>query len=99
MPQERRRTPRLNGPFDGTWNGTSGSRDCRITDLNAAGCFIDTLARPEVGSALVVTVTVKGQAFELGGKVVFHDRIQGFGVQFQPSDETTRLSGFLTSVT
>lgn len=74
------------GPFDGGWDGASGMRDCRITDLNAGGCFVDAYASNPVGTKLVTEVRVGGRTFRLASEVVFVDRVQGFGVRFLERD-------------
>jgi len=37
MTEDRRRYRPFTGPFDGSWDGSAGARDCRITDLSAGG--------------------------------------------------------------
>lgn len=74
------------GPFDGGWDGASGMRDCRITDLNPGGCFVDAYASNPVGTRLVTEVHVDGQTFRLASEVVYVDRIQGFAVRFLEPD-------------
>jgi hypothetical protein len=91
MSIERRIHPRLTGPFDGSWDGTSGMRTCRITDLSAGGCFIDAVAAPASGSTIAVLVNFEDESFLVPAAVVYVDRIQGFAVQFLPDEVTTRL--------
>jgi Tfp pilus assembly protein PilZ len=95
MTENRRRYPRFAGPFDGSWDGLAGARDCRVTDLNAGGCFIDSFGRPETGGEVTITVVVAGQRFTLPGKVVHVDSVQGFGVQFAESDASWQLAAVL----
>jgi Tfp pilus assembly protein PilZ len=73
----------------------AGTRDCRITDLNAGGCFIDSFGRPETGGEVTITVVVAGRSFTLSGTVVHVDPVQGFGVQFAESDTTRQLAAAL----
>lgn len=82
MANERRSTARLPGPFEGSWDGASGMRDCRVTDLSAGGCFIDAYASQPVGAKITVELKVHGQQFRLPAQVVYADRIQGFAVKF-----------------
>lgn len=86
MGDERRRFPRLAGPYDGGWDGASGLRECRITDLNPGGCFVDAYASNPVGTRLVTEVRLGGQTFRFTSEVVFVDRVQGFGVRFLDAD-------------
>jgi hypothetical protein len=92
MTDNRRRYRRFTGPYDGSWDGLAGARDCRVTDLNAGGCFIDSFGRPETGGEVTVTVIVAGQRFSLPGTVVHVDPVQGFGVQFTEADATRQLA-------
>lgn len=98
MGDERRRFARQPGPFDGGWDGASGMRDCRITDLNPGGCFVDAYASNPVGTRLVTDVRIDGQTFRLASEVVYVDRIQGFAVRFlEPSSALARaLAGAAT---
>ena len=92
MSQERRQFARQPGPFDGSWNGASEQRECRITDLSPGGCFVVAPGRPEPGSTIAVTVQLGGARFTLPGEVVYLDRVQGFGVRFRASDQTRALA-------
>jgi len=92
MSVERRQFARQPGPFDGSWNGASGLRDCRITDLSPGGCFVDAPGQPAPGSAIAVAVQFGETRFTLPGEVVYLDRIQGFGVRFLASDQTRALA-------
>jgi hypothetical protein len=95
MREERRRHSRVAGPFDGNWSGAAGARECRITDLSAGGCFVDALSRQDPGTEITITVVVAGQTLSVPGTVVYVDRVQGFGVQFQESEATRRLADAL----
>lgn len=98
MTENRRRYPRLAGPFDGNWNGAAGIRECRITDLNHEGCFIDAMGQPEAGAAVTITAVVAGREFSLPGTVVYVDRVQGFAVLFTESDSRTALAAVLETL-
>jgi hypothetical protein len=86
MANERRGTARLVGPFEGTWDGAAGMRECRITDLSAGGCFLDTYASQPVGARITVEIKLRGQSFRLRAEVVYVDRVQGFAVKFLDQD-------------
>jgi len=86
MKTERRTYKRLTGPFEGGWDGASGMRDCRITDLSQGGCFIDAYASNPVGAFVSIRLTVNGHAFTLRSEVVYVDRVQGFAVRFRDND-------------
>ncbi len=82
MKNERRNFKRLVGPYDGGWDGASGMRDCRVTDLSRGGCFIDAYASNPVGAKITTDIKLSGQAFRLRSEVVYVDRVQGFAVRF-----------------
>lgn len=86
MTNERRSAKRLPGPYDGGWNGESGTRECRITDLSVGGCFIDSFATSGVGGKVTVDVRLSGQSFRLKAEVVYVDKVQGFAVRFADND-------------
>jgi hypothetical protein len=92
MNVERRQKPRLAGPYDASWSGASGLRHCRITELSAGGCFIDSFTSAEPGASLIVTVSLADRQFTLPAEVVYIDTVQGFGVRFLPSDDATALA-------
>ena len=91
MPNERRVDVRLAGPFEGTWDGAAGMRDCRVTDLSAGGCFIDAYASQPVGAKIVTEIKLKGQTIRLPSEVVYVDRVQGFAVRFFDSEARKTL--------
>jgi len=82
MNNERRSFKRLSGPYDGGWDGASGRRECRITDLSRGGCFIDAYASNAVGARLTTEITLSGETYRLRSEVVYVDRVQGFAVRF-----------------
>jgi Tfp pilus assembly protein PilZ len=98
MTENRRLHRRITGPYDGNWDGSAGARDCRVTDLSVAGCFIDSFSRPEMGGEVIITVGLAGRSFTLPGKVVHVDPVQGFGVQFTESDATRQLATVLDAL-
>jgi hypothetical protein len=89
---ERRSHQRLKGPFDGSWDGSSGMRTCRITDLSVSGCFIDALASPEAGSVINVSIQLDGQTFLVPATVVYIDRVQGFAARFANTADAQALA-------
>lgn len=89
MTNERRSARRLPGPFDGGWNGESGSRECRITDLSIGGCFVDSLSNNAVGTRVNVQIRLLGRTHQLRAMVAYVDKIQGFAVTFKDNDAAT----------
>ena len=86
MSNERRTFKRLMGPFEGGWDGASGMRDCRVTDLSRGGCFIDAYASNPVGARITARVRLDGRDFQLRSEVVYVDRVQGFAVRFRDNE-------------
>ncbi len=86
MSNERRTFTRLVGPFEGGWDGASGMRDCRVTDLSRGGCFIDAYASNPVGARIPTRVRLDGRDYQLRSEVVYVDRVQGFAVRFRDND-------------
>ncbi len=91
MTKERRSSKRLSGTFEGGWDGASGLRDCRITDLSAGGCFIDAYASNPVGTRVTIVVRLSEQEFRLNSEVVYVDRVQGFAVRFLDDNDPKML--------
>ncbi len=98
MTKERRGARRLTGPYDGGWDGASGMRECRITDLSATGCFIDAIASNPVGARLTTEVRLSGQTFRLLAEVVYVDRVQGFSVRFLDDNDPAVVKAFRESM-
>jgi hypothetical protein len=94
MTSERRSYKRLSGPYDGGWDGASGMRDCRITDLSPGGCFIDAYASNPVGAKITTEVTLAGRPFRLRAEVVYVDRVQGFAVRFLDDNDPAEMKAF-----
>ena len=99
MTNERRSANRFHGPFDGGWNGESGTRECRITDLSVGGCFVDSLSNNAVGTKVRVFVTIGTQTLRLRAEVIYVDRVQGFAVAFKDNDASvmTALADAITA--
>lgn len=86
MMKERRSLKRYHGPFDGGWNGESGTRECRITDLSLGGCFIDSLSNNVAGSTVQVFLRLTERVLRLRAEVVYVDKVQGFAVAFHDNE-------------
>jgi PilZ domain len=89
---DRRQHERIKGPFDGSWDGAAGMRTCRITDLSASGCFIDAMGAPGVGTVLNIAIELDGRSFVIPSTVAYVDRIQGFAVRFNHTEQTSQLA-------
>jgi hypothetical protein len=81
----RRKHPRLTGPFDARWRGASGGGLCRIGDISLGGCFVHAAILPNVGERTSVSVEIDGEDHPLPmGTVVNIDWGLGFAVEFKP---------------
>jgi hypothetical protein len=84
--RERRRHPRVKGPFDATWEGASGRADCRVWDLSVAGCFVESLATQRSGEPMALQINAPEGSARVSGVVVYSVSNQGFAVQFTAVD-------------
>jgi hypothetical protein len=83
--KERRASPRIRRPFEGSWSGASGATRCRIGDISLGGCFVESLATPVVGEATTVTVTFGDEhSMSFSGTVLYIEKSMGFAVKFNP---------------
>lgn len=98
MTNERRSFTRLAGPYEGSWDGASGRRECRITDLSPGGCFIDAYASNPVGAKITTDITLSGQSFRLRSEVVYVDRVQGFAVRFLDDNDAAVLKALADAI-
>ena len=79
---ERRAHPRVKGPFEGFWDGST-TRAGRISDLSVGGCFIESLTpQPHAGQHITVSIAVSGGQINLPGEVIYIEGAQGFAVKF-----------------
>jgi hypothetical protein len=79
---ERRKNPRVSGPFDGTWRGASAHGRCRITDLGLGGCFVQSLGTPVTGEETFVTIDCGDRQLELRAVVAYVEPGMGFALKF-----------------
>lgn len=93
MNEDRRLHPRIQHPFEGSWSGTSGATRCRVGDISLGGCFVESLAAPNVGDSTTVTVTFGDQhSMSFAGKVVYVEQPMGFAVKFNPLQGHDRVT-------
>lgn len=87
---EHRRFKRVKHPFTGIWRGGSRDGECRISDLSAGGCYVQTMAMPGVGESTVITIDVFGHQFELTGRIVYVEPAMGFAMEFTDMPDSQR---------
>ena len=90
---DRRKHPRLVGPFQARWQARSGAAQrCRVGDLSLGGCFVHSQKTPTPGTAVTVTIDLDGEPSPpLSGIVVHEEWSDGFALRFGALD-AARLS-------
>jgi PilZ domain len=80
---DRRGSPRVAYPFDGSCSGLSGRRAVRIGDLSVSGCFVESIEATAPGERIELRIDIPDRAaIELAGEVVYTSPPVGFGVRF-----------------
>jgi hypothetical protein len=98
---DRRKHARILKPIDGRWLGGGAGTNCRLLDLSAGGCFVQSLSSPAIGDSTSVVLTVNdGRPLTLNGTVVHIEARIGFSVQFtqMSADCASRLATFIDSL-
>lgn len=93
-PVERRRHPRIHGPFDGRRCGLIDI-PILIRDISEGGCFVHSVHEAEVGGRLTLAIEVPGgDLIAVEGQVVSCHSPVGFGVRFVdlPESASARLA-------
>jgi len=81
---DRRRFPRLIGPFKGAWRGTSRSNACLIRDISLDGCYVESLTTPQRDEETQITINVNGDDFAAPiGTAVYLESSMSFAVKFR----------------
>ncbi len=94
---ERRVHPRLKGPFEGSWEGSS-ARVNRIIDVSVGGCFIESVTAPASAQHIRISISFAGRPFSLHGVVLYAEQNYGFAVRFEePPPEMLELIERATS--
>lgn len=80
---ERRVAERVNVSLEAIWEGMSGRREARVTDLSLHGCFLESCAQTSVGEQIrFLLKTPTERWLELTGEVAFYQPMVGFGMKF-----------------
>jgi hypothetical protein len=83
MNQESRRHQRVSVSIGVEMDFAIGAREARISDLSMGGCFIDSIARVEVGELLSFVIALtQGREARLCGEVAYVFPNLGFGLRF-----------------
>jgi hypothetical protein len=88
---ERRNSPRVPVSLEATWEGMSGNREARVTDISLHGCFLESCAQTAVGENIEFLLKTPTERWlMLRGEVAFYQPMVGFGMKFvevSPQDE------------
>lgn len=81
----RRKYPRLIGPFKGQWQSVTGmTTQCQIADISPGGCFVRSRTTPGRRMPVTIVVTFEdGTAYSVRGYSIHGEWSNGFGVSFQ----------------
>jgi len=85
---ERRNAQRVNVSLEAIWEGMSGRREARVTDLSQHGCFLESCAQTSVGEQVRFLLKSPTERWlELTGEVAFYQPMVGFGIKFMDIDK------------
>jgi len=85
MTDERRQAARGKVFLECTW-----TRDSRISDISATGCYVDTRLMPDLGEELEFFVTLDEQPITVRGTVATVHPGIGFGFKFGELSDQAR---------
>jgi len=87
-PSERRDSDRKKLIVDVRYEGGDGTGIANTRDIGVGGLYMTTVAPLDIGTAILMTVSINGRPMKLNGVVVYTDPGQGVGVRFKDiSDE------------
>lgn len=98
MPRERRRADRFQTDLEARWEGVLTSREGKVVDLSATGCFLLTADEVQRGELIRLEIrTPDGPWLYLWGEVVYQVSEMGFAVHFTgtTASEAASLRGLL----
>lgn len=87
-PSNRRDSDRKKLIVDVRYEGGDSTGIANTRDIGVGGLYMTTGASLDIGTPILMTVSVGGRAMKLNGMVVYTDPGQGVGVRFKDiSDE------------
>src|SRR4051812_40273445 len=73
QPHERRTAQRTSVSLEALWEGMSGRREARITDISLHGCFLESCAQTSVGEKIEFLLRTPTERWlVLNGEVAFY---------------------------
>jgi hypothetical protein len=94
MGMERRSVERYRVNLRARWTGRHGARDCVVTDISTAGCFVLTGDLIERGELVRIELLLQSGVVTLWGHVIYTAEEIGFGVRFSsffPEEDRRKL--------
>ncbi len=91
-PSERRNSDRKKLIIDVRFDGGDGTGIANTRDIGSGGLYMTTTATLDMGTPIVMTLSVGPRTMNLNGVVVYSDPGHGVGVRFKnldPTDEET----------
>lgn len=80
---ERRIAERVPLSLEVRWDGLSGKRSARISDISLTGCYVESLGQVTLGEEIHLEIqTPTGRWITVSGEVAHRDPNMGFGVRF-----------------
>lgn len=87
-PSDRRDSDRKKLIVDVRFEGGDGTAIANTRDIGIGGLYMTTTAALEIGSPIVMSVSVGGRVMKLNGVVVYADPGHGVGVRFKDIDNS-----------
>jgi len=88
QPHERRTAQRTSVSLEAVWEGMSGRREARVTDISPHGCFLESCAQTSVGEKIKFLLRTPTERWlVLNGEVAFYQPMVGFGLRFTDISE------------
>ena len=80
---DRREFERKKLIVDVKFDGGDGTGIANTRDIGIGGLYMTTSAPLDIGSDIVMTLTIDGRSIQLAGTVVYSDPGHGVGVRFK----------------
>lgn len=91
-PKTGRKQERTIVSLEVIFEGSSGMRQARISDLSLGGCFVDSIVNISTKESILLKIKdLEGGWFELTGEIVYVYKGCGFGVKFLTLEEKDRI--------
>jgi len=96
-PADRRDSDRKKLIVDVRYEGGDGTGIANTRDIGIGGLYMTTTSELDIGTPILMTITVQGRMMRLNGVVVYTDPGHGVGVRFKDvaNDDLDFLRGEL----